>query len=59
MEGYAPTDKGGISNFLRVNIKNNSYGTLKLYQSNLVEKIISHLGLNVSVRLKCKENLQG
>ena len=46
------TDKGDISNYLGVNIKKNSDDTLKLSQSHLVEKIINHVGLEVSASLK-------
>ena len=49
------TDEGYISNYLGVTIKKNSYGTFELSQSNLVEKIINHVGLEVSVSIKSRE----
>ena len=42
---YFLIDKRDISNYLGVNIKKISYGTFKLSQSHLVEKIINHVRL--------------
>ena len=53
-ENYALTDKGDLSNSIRVNIKKNSYGIFELSQSNLVDKIINYVGLEVSVSLKAR-----
>ena len=54
-ENYVLTVEGYISNYLRVNIKKYSDGTFKLSQSNLAEKIINHVGLEVYVSLKSRE----
>ena len=54
-ENYVLTDEGDISNYLGVKIKKYSYGTLELSQSHLVEKIINHVGLEVSTSLKSIE----
>ena len=56
-EGYILIDKGFISNYLRLNIKNNYDGTFGLSQSQLIDKITNHVGLTVSASLKQKENL--
>ena len=52
---YLLTDEGDISNYLGVNIKKTSYGTFELSQSHLVEKIIYHVGLEVSASLQSRE----
>ena len=52
-------DEGVILNYLGVNIKKNSYGTFKLSQSQLVEKIINHVGLILSASLKSRETPAG
>ena len=49
------TDEGDISNYLGVNIKKNSYGTFKLSQSHMVDKIINHIGFTVSASLNSIE----
>ena len=49
------TYEGDISNYLGVNIKKNPYGTLELFQSYFVEKIINQVGLTVSESLKARE----
>ena len=49
------TDEGDISNYLGVNIKKNSDSTFELSQSHMVEKIINHVGLEVSASLKARE----
>ena len=53
------TDEGDISNYPGVNINKNSDGTFKLSQSHLVEKIINHVGLEVSVSLKSIDTTAG
>ena len=52
-------DEGCISNYLGVNIKKNSNGTFELLQLHLVEKIINHVGLEVSENLKARETPAG
>ena len=52
LENYVLKYEGDISNYLGVNITKKSYGTLKLLQLHLVEKIIDHVRLTVSVGLK-------
>ena len=52
-------DEGYISNYLQVNIKNNSDRTFKLLQSHLLEKIFNHVGLTVSASLKSRETTYG
>ena len=49
------TDEGDLSNYLEVNIKRTSDREFELSQSHLVEKIIKHFGLTVSVSLKARE----
>ena len=58
-ENYVLTDERDISNYLGVNIKENSDWTFKLSQSHLVEKIINHVGLEVSVSLKSIDTTAG
>ena len=53
------TYEGDVSNHLGVNIKKNSDGTLELSKSHLVEKVINHVGLTVSVSLKLRGNPSG
>ena len=53
------SDEGAISNYLRFNIKKNSYGKFELSQLHLVDKIINHVGLEVSVNLKSREMSAG
>ena len=52
---YVLIDGGDLSNYIGVNFKKNSYGTFKLLQFQLVDKIINHVGLTVSASLKCRE----
>ena len=47
--------KVDISNYIAVNIKENSDGTFKLSQLYLVDKIINHVGLTVYASLKARE----
>ena len=49
------TDEGDVSNYLVVNIKKNSYGTFKLSQSHLAEKIIIHVVLTLSASIKPRD----
>ena len=49
------TDEEDISNYLGVNIKKNSFGTFKLSQLHMVEKIINYIGLAVFASLKVRE----
>ena len=51
--------EGSISNYLGVNIKKNSDGTLELLQSHMVDKIINHVGLTDSESLKSRETPAG
>ena len=51
--------KGGISNYLGVNIKKNSDETFELSQSHLVYKIINYVGLEVSTSLKSRDTPTG
>ena len=51
--------EGSISNYLGVNIKKNSDGTLELLQSHMVDKIINHVGLTVSAILNSIETHAG
>ena len=44
-----------ISNYIGVNMKKNSDGTFEFLQSHLVDKIINHVGLTISVILKLRE----
>ena len=53
------TDEVGILNYLGVNIRENSDVTFELSQSRLMEKIINHFGLDVSVSLKAREKSSG
>ena len=48
------TDEGDILNYLGVNTRKNSDGTFELLQLHLVEKIINHVGLEVSVSIKAR-----
>ena len=51
---YMLANKGDISNHLGFSIKKNPDGTLELSQSHLAEKIINHVGLEVSASLKTR-----
>ena len=46
------TDEGYISKFIGVNTKKNLDKKFGLLQSHLLDKIINHVGLTVSVRIK-------
>ena len=48
------TDEGDISNYLGLNIRNNSDGTFEILQPHFIEKIISHIDIIFSARLKHK-----
>ena len=54
-KNYVLTDEGYISNHLVVNIKKDSDGTLELSQLYLVEKIINHVGLELSASIKSRD----
>ena len=49
--------EGDKSNYRGVNIKKNSDGTFNLSQSHLMEKIINHVVLELSMSLKAREML--
>ena len=54
-ENIVLTHKGYISNYLVFDIRNISDSTFKWLQSNLVDKIINHVGLTLSESLKRRE----
>ena len=58
-ENYLLIDEGDISNYLIFDIKKNSDGAFKLSKSHLVEKIINHVVLTVSLSLKERETPSG
>ena len=53
-KGWIMTDEGDISNYLGLNIRNNSDGTFEILQPHFIEKIISHIDIIFSARLKHK-----
>ena len=53
------TDEGDISNYLGFNTKKKSDGTFKLSQLHLMEKIINHVGFEVSASLKYRDTPAG
>ena len=53
------TDEGDILNYIGVKINKNLDGAFKLSQSFLVEKIIYHVWLTVSIILKSRETPAG
>ena len=53
------TDEGYISNYLGVNIKKNLDVTFELLQLHLVEIIINHVGIIVSMSLNSRETPAG
>ena len=58
-ENYVLTDEVDISNYLGVNIKKNLDGAFELLQSQLVEKIINHVGFTVLASIKARETPSG
>ena len=53
------TYEGDISNYIGFNIKKKWYGIFELSQPHQVEKMISHVGLTVYVRLKTRDKSTG
>ena len=59
-ENYVLPEEGDISNYLGVNMKKNLDETFKLSKSHMMEKIISHVGLEKCPRvLKARETHAG
>ena len=49
------TDEGNTSNYIGVNTMPDSDRTFKLSQSHLVDKIINHVGPEVSTSVEARE----